>query len=133
MKILFSPQVNENKLEYTFENDVITATLNGVTDIFDFSGMPNGNANAITSTLDTNPIISAKRVNNILYVELLNFIGEDATYEERFPEWFDSEAQNKPLESFLGSDGETPIEIENVPPEPHKAVESDSEGGKVHG
>lgn len=93
MKVLFSPQVgiDDSKFAYSFDGEIITATFNGDTDTFDFSEMPNGNANDITSDLTINPIISAKRVDDILYVELLNLIGEDATEEEKFPEWIEVE------------------------------------------
>lgn len=96
MKILYIPQVSDRKLTYEFNNDVVTATLNGVTDTFDFSGMPNGVADSIESeSFDFNPIISAKRVDDILHVEVLNFIGDYASYEERFPEWFEVKSDGK--------------------------------------
>lgn len=96
MKILYSPQVSDRKLTYEFNNDVVTATLNGIIDTFDFSGMPDGIADSIESEVfDFNPILSAKKENNILYLELINFIGEDATYEERFPEWFEVKQDGK--------------------------------------
>lgn len=93
MKILFSPQVNEEKIIYCFEGEKITATFRGVTDVFDFSDMPDGKIDNpfedIETTLDVNVIISAERVGGELKVELLNFIGFDAAEEERFPEWFE--------------------------------------------
>lgn len=90
MMILYSPQFNLSwqKIFYTFEKDKVIAELDGKVDTFDFSEMPNGVADSIESeSFDFNPVISAKKENNILYLELINFIGEDATYEERFPEW----------------------------------------------
>jgi len=41
----------------------------------------------IKTILPVNPVISAKRIDGILYLELLNWIGKDAPYESRFPEW----------------------------------------------
>lgn len=96
MRILYSPQVSDRKLTYEFNNDVVTATLNDVTDTFDFRGMPNGVADSIESEVfDFNPVLSAKKENNILYLELINFIREDATEEERFPEWFEVKSDGK--------------------------------------
>lgn len=90
MKILYSPQVSDRKLTYEFNNDVVTATLNDITDTFDFSGMPNGFADSIESEVfDFNPVLSAKKEDNILYLELINFIDEDATEEECFPDWIE--------------------------------------------
>ena len=37
----------------------------------------------VETILEHNPILSAKREKGILYVELLNFITEDATKEEK--------------------------------------------------
>lgn len=90
MKLLLSPQrpVNgEDKINYEFGNDIVTATYKGVTDTFDFSGMPDGRAENINTTLEVNPIISAERKDGVLYVKLVNYIGEGATDEEKFPDW----------------------------------------------
>ena len=87
MRVLFSPQLSEDKIEYSFEGETITATLNGMSDTFDFSEFPNGRAENINSTLPIKPIVSAERKDGELYVVLLNYIDEDATEEERFPTW----------------------------------------------
>ena len=93
MKILYSPQVNENNtIKYTFNNDKITVILNGRTDTFDFTGMPNVELNPqddIETELDINPFVRVWRENGVLHLELLNFIQPNASYEERFPEWFE--------------------------------------------
>ena len=90
MFIKYSPQVSERVLTYEFNGEVITATMNGVTETFDFSDMPNGVADYIESEVfDFPPVLSAKKENDILYLELINFIGEEATEEEKFPEWFE--------------------------------------------
>lgn len=96
MKVLFSPQVRENKIEYKFIDDKVIVTHGNMSEEYDFSGMPNGIADSIESEVfDFNPVLSAKKENNILYLELINFIGMDATYEERFPEWFEVKPDGK--------------------------------------
>lgn len=87
MKILLSPQISKHLIEYEFGNDVVTATINNESETFDFSDFPDGKAENIETTLPINPIISAERIEGILHVELVNFIAEDATEEERFPDW----------------------------------------------
>lgn len=88
MKVLFSPQYNPiEKIKYEFEDEIIKVTYNGITDIFDFSAMPDGEVTNIDTILPVNPIISAKRENGVLWIELLNFIGKNATEEEMFPQW----------------------------------------------
>lgn len=76
MRIKYCPQRNGGQLIYTFSNDIITATLNDITDTFDFSTLPNGEAQIelIETTLPENPIRSAKRVDGELYVELLRYV-----------------------------------------------------------
>jgi hypothetical protein len=88
MRVLLSPIRMDGSIVYSFENDKITATFNGQTDVFDFSAFPDGKAESITTTiLKYSPITSAERVNGELSVIVLNVIGEDATEEERFPDW----------------------------------------------
>lgn len=88
MRIKYSPQVNSSKIKYTFKDNIITATINGKTDIFDFTNIPDGIAKNIETNLEINPIISAKKEDGILYVELLNFIDENETRQEvLFPNW----------------------------------------------
>lgn len=92
MRVLFSPQVPtppERRICYTFGQDVITAELDGVTDTFDFSQMPDGEAVDIETTLPVNPILLARRVDGVLEVVLLHWIGQDASEEERFPDWIE--------------------------------------------
>jgi hypothetical protein len=88
MQVLVSPQRSDDVIEYQFSGEKITAaTVNGQSDVFDFSTLPDGKAEEITTILSVNPIVSAKRVDGVLFVELLNFIGANATEEERFPKW----------------------------------------------
>lgn len=87
MMIKYSPQFSDREIEYVFEGEKITAIFNGESDTFDFSQFADGHVDNIETTLPFNPIISAERVDGVLYVELLNFIGEDATENEKFPKW----------------------------------------------
>jgi hypothetical protein len=90
MKVLLSPQVNDKvKIVYTFSGEVVTATIDGASDVFDFTSMADGIAVDIQTNLPVNPIINAERTNGILSVELLNFISSDATEIEKFPEWME--------------------------------------------
>ena len=93
MKILYSPQINENSvIEYSFIYDKVIVTLNGKTDTFDFAGMPNVELNTqedIETELDINPFVRVWREKGVLHLELLNFIQPNAPHEERFPEWIE--------------------------------------------
>jgi len=89
MLVLYSPQRADRSLSYTFPvPDVIEATLDGETDTFDFSALPDGelDVSALETTLDICPVLAARRVNGKLEVTLLKFHGPNAPVEERFPE-----------------------------------------------
>jgi len=79
MKIRFIPQRNDNTLEYQFDGEKVIATYNGeITDTFDFSVLQEGDkadVQNIKTTLPINPIISAKREDGELKIELLKFHG----------------------------------------------------------
>ena len=93
MRIYKSPQVgaDEKRFKFEFSGEVIVATFGGVSDTFDFTGFSDGEAHysMIETILEYNPILKAIKVNGILSVELLNFISEDATEAEKFPEWIE--------------------------------------------
>lgn len=120
IRVFYSPQVNEkNILTYQIEGEIITATLSErpvppkpivlppdgeetlpeettpepvvITDVFDFSSFPNGIAKAIITPLPGNPFVNVHREDGILYVELLNYITEDASEFEKFPVWIEVE------------------------------------------
>lgn len=97
MMVLYSPQVSDKEIIYSFDGDVITATIDGITDTFDFTGMPDGQLQLYGSkppfeplfitSLPLMPILSAKRENGVLQVEILRFIGADADENEKYPQW----------------------------------------------
>ena len=93
MRILMSPQVmlEDKKFDFVFSGDTITATFDGETDTFDFSGLPDGEVDfsKIETILPYNPILIARRLDGVLSVELLNFISEDASEFDKFPEWIE--------------------------------------------
>ena len=93
MRTYKSPQVgaDEKRFKFEFSGEMIIATFNGVNDTFDFTGFPDGvvDYSMIETILEHNPILKATKVDGILSVELLNFISEDATEEEKFPEWIE--------------------------------------------
>lgn len=86
MIIKLSPQVrDDNKIWYKVEEQKITATIDGVLDTFDFTDMPNGELqlydtegeSIIETTLDEVPILSAKKIDGVLTVEILFSIDTD--------------------------------------------------------
>lgn len=94
MRILFSPQVtlNNKKIKYKFDKEVITATIGEITDVFDFSQFVEDgyvDKDSIETVFSHPVVISASRDNGVLSVELINFISEDALYEDRFPDWIE--------------------------------------------
>lgn len=87
MKLKYSPQFGVRRIDYELAGEVLAATLDtGETDVFDFLGLPDGRAEGIETTLPVQPIVTAERVAGVLQLELLKYIGLDATEAERFPE-----------------------------------------------
>jgi hypothetical protein len=89
LKVLYSPVRSDKFIGYSFIGEIITVDMEEGRDTFDFSGMPNGKAENITTILPFNPILWAERKDGVLSVELIKYIGPDATDQERFPEWME--------------------------------------------
>ncbi|AMQ66619.1 hypothetical protein BH753_gp137 [Bacillus phage Shbh1] len=96
MKFIYVPQLSDKQIEYTFEDEKIIVHLDGYTDTFDFTGLPDGRLELIDeesgkllieTSLPINPIIGAWKEDGILHLKLLNYINDEATEEERFPSW----------------------------------------------
>ena len=80
MKIQLTPQVRmKDKIWYKIEDQIITATINDVSDTFDFTDIPDGELQLyddegnelIETKLDEVPIASAKRENGELFVKIV--------------------------------------------------------------
>jgi hypothetical protein len=79
MKIKLTPQRSDYSQLYSATGDVLSVTINDVTDTFDFSSLENGDqATDIMTTLPINPIINATRVNGDIEVAMISFYGIDA-------------------------------------------------------
>jgi len=114
IKIYFSPQRSDNKIEYSFNGEAVAARIGEAEDTFDFSALPDGELDRldeekrIETLLPVCPIVSAKRVDGTLHLKLLNWIGRDAPYESRFPKWVElplpesiAEKEKEPLHKAI--------------------------------
>lgn len=115
MKIYLSPQGSDgNNFKYTFIDDILTVECDGKTDEFDFTDFPDGRlqmyddkGNELVETkFEVNPLISAEKKEGVLYLELLNRISDNATEEEKFPEWIDSS-------DYVFKENEEPGEVDD--------------------
>ena len=110
MDILLLPQVRDgSKIWYELEHQKVTATINGVTDTFDFTDMPDGvletyddyGNELIETSLETNPISRAVKENGILYIDLLFSIDADEDDNRLlFPEPMDLDGFNSLMEEI---------------------------------
>jgi len=99
IKVKYSPQVSSNKIHYTFVGEKIIAKIDSVVDTFDFSEFPDGELmivdnetgeDLIVTSLPINPIVSAKRVQGVLHVKLLNWVNADENDDTTlFPDWIE--------------------------------------------
>jgi len=74
MRITYLPQRTDRTLSYEINGEVIIATLDGHSDVFDLSGLPDGEAAEIVSVLNPCPVLAAKRVDGELHITLLRAI-----------------------------------------------------------
>ena len=88
MRIYKSPQVrmDDERIEYSAKGDKLTVTIEGVSDTFDFTNVVGVlNMSAVRTALIFNPIQKVERKNGNIEVTAINYIGQNATDEERFP------------------------------------------------
>lgn len=73
------PQRSDDyNIKYEINGDVLSVTVNGINEIFDFTGLPEGVAESIISeNLPINPILSAKKIGDVVTIEVSRVYGHD--------------------------------------------------------
>jgi len=78
INLINTPQRADFKAEYAIENDILTITIGESTEVFDFTDFDEGVAEEIIAEeLPVNPIISAKKVGNIVNIKVIRFYDKD--------------------------------------------------------
>ena len=73
------------RIDYAFSESKISATFDGVTDVFDFTAVRSAvKVSTIRTSLEINPIEKVE-YDGTLKITITNFIGPDASEEERYP------------------------------------------------
>lgn len=113
------PQARDkNMIGYEVSENIIKTTINGLTDTFDFTEMPDGELDLYDedgvylneTNLPENPIRSAKKINDVLTVEILFTINPSETDERLlFPKPMTVEEFNT-LMKEVGTNGEDEME-----------------------
>ena len=88
MRIYKSPQVrmDDKRIDYSAKGDKLIVTIEGVSDTFDFTNVAGVlNMIGVRTTLPFNPLQKVERKNGNIEVTTINYIGQNATDEERFP------------------------------------------------
>ena len=88
MRIYKSPQVrmDDKRIDYSAKGDKLTVSIEGVSDTFDFTNVVGVlNMVSVRTTLSFNPLQKVERKNGTVEVTAINYIGQNATDEERFP------------------------------------------------
>lgn len=105
MMIFLSPQVKDEEIIYRFKDEVIVVTCGHLEEEFNFSGLGDGELELtnpdtgeplVKTALPVMPILSARKEDGVLWVELLNWISKDSRHEEKFPEWIDAKDYSSP-------------------------------------
>jgi hypothetical protein len=80
INLTYTPQRADFKAEYTINNDVLTVTISDATEVFDFTGLPEGRAEEIeVENLPLNPVVSVEKVGNIVNITVIRFY----TFDEK--------------------------------------------------
>ena len=78
IKLMETPQRSERKATFTTDADVLTVEMDGVAEVFDFTGFAEGIAEEIKPEfLSINPIISAEKTGDVVTVKVIRFYGAD--------------------------------------------------------
>jgi hypothetical protein len=78
IKLTETPQRADIKAEYTINGDILTVKIEGNTEVFDFTGLPDGQAEGIEiDSLPINPIVSVKKENDVIDVVAIRFYDAD--------------------------------------------------------
>ena len=78
INLTYTPQRADFKAEYVVNDDILTVKIGDVTETFDFTGLPDGQAEEIDAgNLLINPIVSVKKENGVIDVVAIRFYGED--------------------------------------------------------
>lgn len=77
INLIKTPQRADIKAEYKVDNDILTIEINGVSEVFDFTGPEEGVAEEIiVELLPINPIISVEKIGDTVNIQAIYFYGE---------------------------------------------------------
>ena len=83
MTLTYLTQISSRALSYSVAGEALTATLDGVSDTFDFSGLEEGHAEGFESELDIRVVLHAERdASGELHLTLLKIVGEAEFLEQ---------------------------------------------------
>ena len=78
MRIYFQPIRSDRKVTYEATGEVLTVTMDGFSDVFDFSNLKeNEYLMNLTTKLPINPIRSARKVGGIVEVIVEQYVEKD--------------------------------------------------------
>lgn len=78
IKIIETPQRADMKINYVVDGDILNVTIDGVTEEFDFTGLPEGRmTEIIPDDLPINPIMFAEKIDDEITITLVRFYGKD--------------------------------------------------------
>lgn len=78
INLITIPQRADIKAVYAINGDILTVSINGFTEVFDFTGLGEGVAEQIAiESLPLNPILSAEKTGDIIIVKAIQFYGKN--------------------------------------------------------
>ena len=78
IRVIETPQRADMKINYVVDGDILNVTIDGVTEEFDFTGLPEGRMTEIEpDELKVNPIVEAEKIGDEITIKLIRFYGKD--------------------------------------------------------
>lgn len=88
INLTLTPQRNDvvRELEYSVVDDILTVSINGQSEVFDFTDLEDGmldpNEPIELETLEWNPIVEVRKSDGVVYIRAIRFYNE--TEREEF-------------------------------------------------
>ena len=78
INLIYTPQRSDYRAVYIVNNDVLTVKIDGIEEVFDFTGLEEGVAEEIIAEeLPINPVVSAEKIGETINIEVIRFYSTD--------------------------------------------------------
>ena len=78
INLTYTPQRSDLEVEYLVDGDVLTVVMDGVQEVFDFTGIEEGSMDEIiVESILVDPIVEAEKIGDTIELTVIRFYGID--------------------------------------------------------